>query len=456
MYDLIVIGAGPAGYRVAELAGEGGLKTLLIEKREVGGVCLNEGCIPTKTYLYSAKIKDNAESGAKYGVQAEGVALDHKAVLARKNKVVRTLVGGVKAQLKAAGVDVVSAEAYITGRKEAFEVRCGDEAYQGKRLLIAAGSVPISPPIPGLKEALESGFAVTSREILGIDYVPEKLAVIGGGVIGLEMASYFASAGSDVTVIEMLSSIGGGIDGDIAKLLNKSLEKRGVKFMLGHTVTGVKSGSVTAKDDAGEKEIECDLVLLSAGRRAASEEIGLENIGVLTERGAIITDDVMKTNVPGVYAAGDVNGKSMLAHTAYREAEVAVNDMLGISDRMDYRAVPGVIYTSPEVAVVGETEESAKQKGMAFKAKTVSMRFSGRYLAENEGGDGIAKILTDANGRIAGFHMIGSYASEIIYGACMMIGREMTPEQAQKVIFPHPTVSEIIKECVFQIGGHND
>jgi dihydrolipoamide dehydrogenase len=254
----------------------------------------------------------------------------------------------------------------------------------------------------------------------------------------------------------MLGSIGGGIDGDIAKLLKKSLEKKGIKFLLGHTVTGVRSGSVTAKDAADEKEIDCGLVLLSAGRRAASEEIGLENIGVLTERGAIITDDVMKTNVPGVYAAGDVNGKSMLAHTAYREAEVAVNDMLGRADRMDYRAVPGVIYTSPEVAVVGETEESAKEKGMAFKSKTVSMRFSGRYLAENEGGDGIAKILTDANGRIAGLHMIGSYASEIIYGACMMIGREITPEQAQKVIFPHPTVSEIIKECVFQIGGHND
>jgi dihydrolipoamide dehydrogenase len=451
LYDLIVIGGGPAGYRAAELAGGGGLNTLLIEKKTVGGVCLNEGCIPTKTFLYSAKIKDNAEHGEKYGVFAEGVRLEHKAVVARKNKVVKTLVAGVKAQLRSAGVTLVFGEAKILGRGEGFDVKCGGGTYEGKRLLIAAGSVPAVPPVPGLKEALESGFAVTSREILDIETIPESLVIIGGGIIGLEMAAYFTSAGSEVTVVEMLESIGGGIDSEIAKLLKKNFEKKGVKFMLGCKVNEVKQGSIIAEGAAGANEIACSLILLSAGRRPNTEGLGLESIGVLTEKDAIITDENMKTNIPGVYAAGDVNGKSMLAHTAYREAEAAVNNMRGEADYMDYRAIPGVIYTNPEVAWAGETEESAKAKN-GFRSHTVSMRFSGRYLAENEGGDGIAKIIVHNNGRIAGFHMIGSYASEIIYGACMMIGREMAPEQARKVIFPHPTVSEIIKECVFQIG----
>ena len=363
MYDLIVIGGGPAGYRAAEIAGAGGLNTLLIEKRNVGGVCLNEGCIPTKTFLYSAKLKDGAEHGEKYGVHAETITLDHKAVVARKNKVVKMLVSGVSAQLKGAKVTTVNGEAYISGRKEGFEVKCGNDIHEGKRLLIAAGSETVVPPIPGLKEALQSGFVVTNREVLDLETVPKKLVVIGGGVIGLEMASYFTSAGAEVTVIEMLDSIGGGIDSDISVILKKNLEKKGIRFMLGCKVTAIKQGSVTAEDKSGAKEIECDKVLLSAGRRASTKDLGLENIGVLTERGAIVTDENMKTNVPGVYAAGDVNGKSMLAHTAYREAEVAVNDMTGKADDMDYRAIPGVIYTNPEVAGVGETEASAKKKG---------------------------------------------------------------------------------------------
>jgi len=353
-YDVVVLGAGPGGYVAALKAARLGLKTVICEKEHCGGVCLNKGCIPTKTLLYSAKIKDSAEHGDKYGVFAEGVKLDHKAVVARKNKVVKTLVAGVRSQLKSAGVTIVSGEANILGRGEGFEVKCGDETYEGKRLLIASGSVPVTPPIPGLKEALESGFAVTSREILDIETVPESLVIIGGGVVGLEMAGYFASAGSNVTVVEMLESIGGGIDPEISKLLKKNLEKKGIAFMLGCKVTGVKQGNVIIEDEAGIKEVACGLVLLSAGRRPNSAGLGLENIGVLIEKGAVVTDEHMKTNIPGVYAAGDVNGKSMLAHTAYREAEAAVNNMLGKADHMDYRAIPGVIFTSPEVACAGE------------------------------------------------------------------------------------------------------
>jgi len=452
MVDLIVVGGGPGGYLGAERAAQAGLKTLLIEKREVGGVCLNEGCIPTKSLLYSAKLKEGAAHGEKYGVRAAEVSIDHSAVIKRKNKVVATLVGGVKAKLKAAGVTLVNGEAYLLGRSgEGFEVRCGEERHIGKRLLICTGSVPVVPPIPGLKEALEKGFAVTSREILDTDKVPARLVIVGGGVIGLEMANYFAAAGAGVTVIEMLDHIGGAIDTDISAILQRNLEKKGIRFLLGQKVARIKDDSVVCEGKNGETEIKADTVLLSIGRRAFTDGLGLENLNVLTERGAIVTDGHMQTNVPGVYAAGDVNGRSMLAHTAYREAEAAVRHMTGVKDEMRYDAIPGVIYTNPEAAGVGETEASAKAKGLDVAAKAISMNFSGRYLAENERGDGILKVIvSNKTQRIVGLHMIGSYASEMIYGACMMIGREMSLESIRRIVFPHPTVSEIIRESLFE------
>jgi len=245
MYDLIVIGGGPAGYMGAERAAHAGLKTLMIEKAQVGGVCLNEGCIPTKSLLYSAKLKDGAAFGKKYGVTAENISLDHAAVVARKNKVVSMLVGGVKVQLKSAGAETISGEATVTGRNaDGFEVACGDSVYTGKRLLIASGSVPVVPSIPGINEALAHGFALTNKEILELDTVPKRLAVIGGGVIGLEMAGYFASAGSEVTVIEMLEMIGGGIEPDIAKILMRNLEKKGIRFMLGCKAAKISENAV--------------------------------------------------------------------------------------------------------------------------------------------------------------------------------------------------------------------
>lgn len=453
VYDLIVIGGGPAGYLAAERAGHAGLKTLIFEKRSLGGVCLNEGCIPTKTLLYSAKIKESAEHGKAYGVTVSGVTLDHKTVVARKNKVVRALVGGVGATLKGAGVTVVTAAAQITGRSaDGFTVTDGKETYTAQRLLIAAGSVPAVPPIPGLKEAIARGFVLTSREMLDIEAVPAKLVVIGGGVIGLEMASYFAVAGADVTVVEMLPAIGGPIDGEIAALLQKSLEKKGVKFALSCKVTGI-SDKVEYTDASGNAQaVAADTVLLSIGRRAETAGLGLETLGVLTERGAIVTDKHLQTNIPGVYAAGDVNGKVMLAHTAYREAEVAVSHMTGVKDTMRYDAIPAVIYTYPEVAGVGLTEAAAKEKGMDFTAKTLTMNYSGRYMAENERGDGIIKIVVDNKwNRLVGVHMITPYASEIIYGAGLMIEKEMTIPEIKQLVFPHPTVCEALREAIFQL-----
>ena len=316
--------------------------------------------------------------------------------------------------------------------------------------MIATGSSPAIPPITGLKDGLESGFVVTNREILALTEVPEKLVVIGGGVIGLEMASYFNSVGSNVTVIEMLDHIAGENDKKLTAVLQKNYEKKGVIFKLGAKVTAVKEAGVEYELGGETATIPADKVLLSIGRRANTTGIGLETIGVATERGAVVTDAHMRTNVKNVYAAGDVNGKSMLAHTAYREAEVAVNDMLGIDDEMNYGSVPSVIYTNPELASVGLTQDGATAKGIDFKTVELPMRYSGRYLAENEGGDGICRLIVGSDGRILGVQALCNYASEFIIAAGIMVETGMTVEQAKKLIFPHPTVGEIIREAIFQ------
>jgi len=451
LYDLIIIGGGPAGYIAAERAGHAGMKTLLIEKKFIGGVCLNEGCIPSKTLLNSAKIYDYARHGEKYGVTTEGAALDHGAVVKRKNKVVKMLVSGITAALKKNGVTVLEAAGVITGRNtEGFNVEAGGETHTGKRLLIATGSNSIIPPIPGAKEGLEKGFVLTNREILDLTEIPNSLAVVGGGVIGLEMASYFNSAGSKVTVIEMLDHIAGNTDIEISKLLMNNYIKKGIDFHLSAKVTEITGDSVVFEKDGAKVNLVCDKVLMSVGRRPATEGLGLESINVETERGHIKTDLTGRTNIPGVYAAGDVNGVYMLAHAAYREAEVCVNNMLGKRDRVRYDSIPAVTYTNPEVGSVGETEESAAAKGIECKVSSISMRYSGRYVAENEGGDGICKVIADKKtNRIIGVHMIGSYPSEIIFGAGMMIEMEMRIEDIKELVFPHPTVSEIIREAVF-------
>ena len=453
MHDLIVIGGGPAGYNAAERAAHNGLKVLLIEKKFLGGVCLNEGCIPTKAYLNSAKIYDYALHGEPYGVTAQNVKLDHAKVIARKNQVVKTLVGGIRGALKRNGVAIYEGEAKITGKDgERFVVVFNSVQCTAKRLLLATGSVPITPPIPGVKEGLERGLILTNREILDITEAPTELTIIGGGVIGLEMACYFGAIGTKVTVIEMLDKIAGSTDVDISGILQKNLERRGVRFRLSSRVTAIGHDSVTFEKNGESQTIIADKVLLSIGRRPFTEGLGLECLGVHMRHGAVITDEHSRTNIPCVYAAGDVNGKSMLAHTAYRESEVAINHMLGKRDYMRYNAIPSIIYTNPEVASVGETEESAKEKGINARTVSVSMRYSGRYAAEVDGGDGICKLLVETKyNRLLGVHLIGSYASEIIYGAAMMIETEMRIDDIKEIVFPHPTVCEVIREALFEI-----
>ncbi len=454
IFDLVVIGGGPAGYLTAERAGHAGLKTLVIEKREFGGVCLNEGCVPSKTFLNSAKVLDYANHAEAYGVNGVGKAsVDQKFVVERKNGVVKMLVSGIKGQLKRNKVTMKSAEAYIEGKGDGgYVVKAGEEKYLAKRLMIATGSMPVVPPITGLKENIESGLVLTNREILNLEKIPETLVVIGGGVIGLEMASYFSSVGSKVIVVEMLNKIAGPTEKEISALLQKNLEKKGVVFNLGCKVTAIEKDGVVFERDGKTEKVTADKILLSIGRRAVTANIGLENIGVNMERGAIITDDTMRTNVANVYAAGDVNGKVMLAHTAYREAEVAVNNMLGKKDIMRYGVIPSVIYTNPEVGSVGETLDSAKQKGLDAKEVSIPMTYSGRYVAENTTLDGICKlVINNKTNTLIGAHIIGSYAGEFIVSVSAMIDLEVDIENIKKLVFPHPTVCEIVREAIFQI-----
>ncbi len=458
MYDLAIIGGGPGGYTAAERAGAAGLSVVLFEKNELGGVCLNEGCIPTKTLLYSAKVFDYAKHADLYGVTVEGASFDYSKILKRKTKVVRKLVGGVKLKMKNAGVTVVGGEAVIAGPVAGgFVVSCDGTEYAAGKLLVCTGSEAVVPPIPGIKEA--GDVIVTNREILALEEPPAELVVIGGGVIGMEFASFFNSIGSKVTVIEMMPKILGPMDSEISDLLQNQYAKKGVEFRLGCKVTGIEGDTVVYEDPEGNVcRVHGDKILVSVGRRARLEGYGLETLGVslaLTPAGrpyGIKVDDRMRTDVPDVYAAGDVTGFSLLAHTAVREAEVVVNDILGRDDKMSYKAIPGVVYTNPEVAGVGLTEDEAARKGIDVTVLKLPMAYSGRFVAENERGEGLCKILVcPSSHEVLGVHMLGNPSSEMIHSACIAIEQGMTVERLKEVVFPHPTVSEIIKETVFTL-----
>lgn len=452
MFDLAIIGGGPAGYVAAERAGAKGLKVVLFEKRDLGGVCLNEGCIPTKTLLYSAKVYDTAVHGDKYGVFSADATFDFGKIMGRKERVVRRLVAGVGAKMKAHGVQVVKGQAMIEGRSaEGVKITCNEEAYTATNLLVCTGSEAFVPPIPGLKEA--GDVIMTNREVLALKEQPKSIVIIGGGVIGMEFASFYNSLGTQVTVVEMLPEILGGLDEELSAMLRGIYAKKGVAFNLSCKVTKIEGNVVTYVDSQDQEHtVEGEKILVSVGRRPVTAGFGLESLGVELVRGGIKVDNKMRTNVPGVFAAGDVTGFSLLAHTASREGEVVVNNLTGVEDTMRYNAIPGVVYTNPEISGVGLTEKSAKEKGIDYKVATLPMAYAGRFVAENEGGNGVCKVLVGAKyGEVLGVHMLGNPSSEMIYGACMAIEAEMTLKELEQVVFPHPTVSEIFKETLFAL-----
>lgn len=446
-YQIIIIGGGPAGYTAAETAGKAGLSVLLIEKQNVGGVCLNEGCIPTKTLLYSAKTYDSAKHASKYAVTASEVSFDLPKIIARKSKVVRKLVLGVKGKLTAHNVALVLGEAQIIDKNT---VRCGEEIYEGENLILCTGSETFIPPIPGV-EAVPYW---THREALDNKELPASLAIVGGGVIGMEFASFFNSLGVTVTVVEMMDEIMGGMDKELSALLRADYTKRGIRFLLSTKVVELsqtEDGAVVSYENAeGPGSVTAQKLLMSVGRRPVTKGFGLENLGLeRTERGNIIVNEKMQSSLPNVYICGDLTGFSLLAHTAVREAEVAVHTILGKEDAMSYRAIPGVVYTNPEIAGVGQTEEALQAKGIAYRAVKLPMAYSGRFVAENEGVNGVCKVLlSETDNTILGAHVLGNPASEIITLAGMAVELGLTADAWKKIVFPHPTVAEIFREAL--------
>lgn len=443
-HDLIVIGAGPAGYVAAERAGARGKKVLLIEREEhLGGVCLNWGCIPTKTLLHSAKVYHQATHAQDLGVVVSGATFDWSAAQARKRQVQDQLRSGIRGLMKKHGVTVVRGEARLVGRGA---VAVGDQVHHAADLLIATGSRPARPPIPGI----DLPQVVDSTGVLGLTQAPQRLVIVGGGVIGLEFACVFASIGTAVTVIEALDEVAPGIDPEAAKLLRGELTAKGVTFHLGHRVLRIEAEAVVHADRSGaEQRSSGDRVLVCTGRRPNTEGLGLEAQGVDVQRGAITVDDHGRTNVPGIWAAGDVTGRLMLAHVASRQAEVVVDRLCGGADHMRWRAIPSVVYTSPEVAAVGWSEAQAKERGLPVQVAKWPLAANGRFLAEG-GSKGLCKAVFHAQTRqLLGVTLVGGACAEMVGGFAAAIEAELRIDELTEVVFPHPTVSESLRDAAW-------
>lgn len=438
MNFLAIIGGGPAGYTAAEQAIKAGKQVVIFEKESLGGTCLNVGCIPTKTLLYSAKQYYNATHAQKYGVTAENVVFDYAAMQKRKTIVVRKLVAGIKQRLNSELCTLVTGEAAVVSRTdEKVVITCNGVEYEAENLLICTGSTNFVPPIPGIKE---NEAVWSSTDALSAKELPKSIVIVGGGVIGMEFATLYHELGVPVTIIEAMPQILPNIDGEIAAMLRERYEKAGVQILTDTKVLEIKGNTaVTSQGDFAAERI-----LVCVGRRANLS--GLEALTDLEYERGIKVDDFMRTNLSNVYAAGDVTGKIMLAHAASRQAEVAVGRMLKQIplQRIAYNAIPSVVYTNPEIASVGITEEV-----MDCEVRRLPMTFSGRFMAENEGETGLCKMLIDKKSQsILGVHAIGNPCSEFIAAASFAVRMGYTVSEFKQVVFPHPTVSEILKEIL--------
>lgn len=455
-YFLAIIGGGPAGYTAAEKAAQAGKDVVLFEQNALGGTCLNVGCIPTKTLLYSAKQYYNAQNAAKYGVKAENVTFDYTKIAQRKTKVVRKLVAGIKQRLNNEHCTVVNGAASVVSRTdEKVVIACGEETYEAENLLICTGSNNFVPPIPGLKD---NPVVWDSTDALAATVLPQSMVIVGGGVIGMEFATLYHELGVQVTVIEAMPTILPNLDQEVVAILLEKYKKSGIQILTDTKVLELQGNRVLTTNG----EYEAEHVLVSVGRRANLQ--GLEALNDLEmHRGGIVVDDFMKTNLPNVYAAGDVTGKIMLAHVASRQAEVAVGRMLKQIpvQRIAYNAIPSVVYTNPEIASVGMTDrevsqfyqdmegKSAEEVQDMYEVHKLPMTYSGRFVAENEGETGLCKMIVDKrNQTVLGVHLIGNPCSEFISAASFAIRMGYTVSEMQQVVFPHPTVSEILKEVL--------
>ena len=463
---IIIIGAGPGGYETALLAAKRGVEVILVEAGHVGGTCLNEGCIPTKSFCRNAEVLDELRDAEAFGVTGLSYDFDFKAVAARKNAVVEQLRGGVEGLLGHKQITLVRGKASFKDQHTVSVIPSDPSVipseaegrveksleYSADYIIIATGSVSASLPIPGA----DLPGVLTSREILDLEEVPARLCVIGGGVIGLEFASVFRSFGSEVTVLEYFKDILPRFDSDLSKRLKQSLGKRGIEINTQAQVTGISIDDssvykVSYTRKGKEETVEADRVLMAVGRKANVDSLNLADAGIeFTPRGIVVDDWTMQTNVPHIYAIGDINGKMMLAHAATFQGIVALDHIMGIENNIDLSVMPAAVFTTPEAASVGMTEDECKEAGRSVKCLKSFFRANGKAVTMAQT-DGFCKLVVDAEtGEILGCHLFGPHASDIVQEACALISRKATIEQFKDIIHTHPTLTEVL-----QSAAHN-
>lgn len=462
---IIIIGAGPGGYETALLAAGRGVEVVLIESGHVGGTCLNEGCIPTKSFCRNAEMLDGLREAESFGITGLDFKFDFKSVVTRKNSVVELLRGGVEGLLAHKNITLVRGKASFKDQHTITvipsEVEGSPQEYTADYIMIATGSTSASLPIPGA----DLPGILTSKEILDIEYVPQRLCVIGGGVIGLEFASVFRSFGSEVTVLEYCRDILPRFDTDLAKRLKHSLSKRGIEINTQAQVTGIEYDGteykVTYTRKGKEESVAADRVLMAVGRKANVDSLNLADIGVeYGPRGIAVDEKTMQTNIPHIYAIGDINGKMMLAHAATFQGIVALDHIMGVENHIDLNVMPAAVFTSPEAASVGMTEDECKEKGIPVKCLKSFFRANGKAVTMGET-DGFCKVVLAASsvipsevegapvpGTILGCHLYGPHASDIIQEACALISRKVTLDEAKDIIHTHPTLTEVLQAAI--------
>lgn len=440
MQKIIIIGAGPGGYETAATAARNGFDVTLIEANEVGGTCLNEGCIPTKALCRTASLLTDLAEAAGYGVDNVSYSLNFPAVMARKEAIVAQLKSGVETLLSIPNLRLVKGTARFV---DAHTVEAAGETFTADYIIIATGSVSAMLPIPGH----DLPGVITSREMLSLDSIPKRLCIIGAGVIGLEFASIFRTFGSEVTVVEFAKEVLPHFDSDLAKRLRQSLGKRGITIETQSGVTAIEAvedGLKVIYERKGKTaEVVADKVLMAVGRRANTASLNLADVGVETDRRGIVVNDRMQTSVPHIYAIGDVNGLMMLAHAASFQGERALHAIMGRDDELRLDVMPAAVFTMPEVATVGMTEDDCKAQGVAYSAKKAFFRANGKALCLGES-EGYCKLIVAEDGKLLGCHIYGPHASDLVQEACALITKNGTVEDLRNIIHTHPTLSEVV------------
>jgi dihydrolipoamide dehydrogenase len=447
-FDIVIVGGGPGGYVAAIKAGQLGYKVAIIEKDNVGGVCLNWGCIPTKTLLKSAKVFEQFKHAKEYGidVKPDAFSANFPEMIKRKDSVVRRLTGGVASLLKKNGVTLFKGYGEVTS---ATTVQVGEETLMTKSIILATGASVIIPPIPGVKEAFDAGTLLTSKEILDLKTLPKELVIIGGGVIGLEFATIFNSLGTKVTVIEKAPVILNAVDEEIRTMFYKKIIKDGIKILTSATVTAIEGNQVRYEIDGKSEVVQAEKVLMAVGMKPNVKSFASLNLTM--EKSGVQVNEYMQTSIPNVYAIGDVTGKYMLAHVASHAGLVVIDHLSGHHKKMDYKVIPSGIYTFPEIAMVGLTEQEAKAQGIDYKVSSFPLMANGKAMGENEK-DGLVKVIVSKPyNEIIGVHIMAVSATEMITEASLAINLEATAEELVATIHPHPTLSEMVMEAAHGI-----